>query len=81
MLIECAEEFTAKQQECSTLAKSLEMSENTLAKQVCSNTFFFSQISVNYGICFVISVLKVKRKKEKRKIANIKRDRKVILMI
>lgn len=45
MLIECAEEFTAKQQECSTLAKSLEMSENTLAKQVCSNTFFFSQIT------------------------------------
>lgn len=44
MLIECAEEFTAKQQECSTLAKSLEMSENTLAKQLVSISELENQI-------------------------------------
>ncbi|XP_037784671.1 kinesin-like protein KIF20A [Penaeus monodon] len=44
MLIECAEEFTAKQQECSTLAKSLDMSEGTIAKQLVSISELENQI-------------------------------------
>ncbi|XP_063610584.1 kinesin-like protein KIF20B [Penaeus indicus] len=44
MLIECAEEFTAKQQECSTLAKSLDVSEGTIAKQLVSISELENQI-------------------------------------
>ncbi|XP_042879874.1 kinesin-like protein KIF20B isoform X2 [Penaeus japonicus] len=45
MLIECAEELIAKQQECTTLEKSLKVSEGTIAKQLVNINELESQVS------------------------------------